>query len=106
MHVIASDGTVVINENWSDQPEMPELIPGSGEYLVRLHVPPLLRAGDYVLGLWLGSVHTNYFDREALRFSVLPRATDRQSWLTRRRAIQPEVAWSRIPVEGDDGGTS
>jgi ABC-2 type transport system ATP-binding protein/lipopolysaccharide transport system ATP-binding protein len=94
MHLIASDGTVVLNERWADQEAMPELVPGPGEYLVRLRVPPILRAGDYVLGMWLGSVHSNYFDREALRFSVLPRVGDRQEWATRTRAVHPEVAWS------------
>jgi ABC-2 type transport system ATP-binding protein/lipopolysaccharide transport system ATP-binding protein len=94
MRLVASDGSVVFNEKWSDQPGMPDLIPSPGEYLVRLRVPPLLRAGDYVFGMWLGSPHLNYFEREALRFSVLPRPGDRQEWLTRRRVTQPEVAWS------------
>jgi ABC-2 type transport system ATP-binding protein/lipopolysaccharide transport system ATP-binding protein len=107
MHVVSESGTLVFSETWSDQPDLPELIGGPGEYLVRLRIPPLLRAGDYVLGLWLGSRSSNYFDDDgALGFSVVPQAGDRQEVLTRNRAVQPDVGWSRgragdhVPVAG------
>jgi ABC-type polysaccharide/polyol phosphate transport system ATPase subunit len=101
MQVYASDGSVVLDEAWADQEEMPQLLSGPGEYVVDLRVPQLLPSGDYILGLWLGSVHKTYFHREALRFSVQPHVGDRQEWLTRRRVVQPEVAWSRERADGD-----
>ena len=73
MQVYASDGSVVLDEAWADQEAMPQLLSGPGEYVVDLRVPQLLPSGDYILGLWLGSVHKTYFHREALRFSVQPR---------------------------------
>jgi hypothetical protein len=94
MRLVASDGTSVLCERWSDQPGLPELVRAPGEHLVRLRVPALLRAGEYVLGMWLGDAHSVYFDQQALRFSVLPQTGDRQEWLTRPRAVQPQVAWS------------
>jgi ABC-2 type transport system ATP-binding protein/lipopolysaccharide transport system ATP-binding protein len=100
MHVMAGDGTVVFSETWSDQPDMPTLAPAPGDYLVRLGVPAFLPAGDYVVGLWLGTAVTGYVDTEAaLRFSVRPRAEDRQEWLTRRRTVQPTMDWSCESVE-------
>jgi ABC-2 type transport system ATP-binding protein/lipopolysaccharide transport system ATP-binding protein len=94
MRLVASDGTSVLCERWSDQPGMPELVRGPGDHLVRLRVPALLRAGEYVLVMWLGDAHEVYFDQQALRFSVLPQTGDRQEWLTRPRAVQPDVVWS------------
>ena len=101
MQVFASDGSVVLDEAWSDQEDMPQLLSGPGEYVVDLRVPQLLPSGDYILGLWLGSLHKTYFHREALRFSVQPNVGDRQEWLTRRRVVQPEVSWSRWLADGD-----
>jgi ABC-2 type transport system ATP-binding protein/lipopolysaccharide transport system ATP-binding protein len=101
MHVVSENGTLVFSETWSDQPDLPQLITGPGEYHVRLRIPPLLRAGDYVLGLWLGSRSSNYFDDDgALGFSVVPQPGDRQEVLARKRAVQPAVGWSSVR-EGD-----
>ena len=69
---------MVLDEAWADQDAMPELLPGPGEYLVDLRVPPVLPSGDYILGLWLGSPHNTYFSREALRFSIQPQVGDRR----------------------------
>jgi hypothetical protein len=101
MHVVSSEGTLIFTEHWSDQPGLPPLIDGPGEYLVRLRVPPLLRAGEYLLGLWLGSPTANYFDDDrALGFTVVPQVDDRQEWITRPRTVQPETVWTRVR-EGD-----
>jgi Wzt C-terminal domain len=92
--VIASDGNVMLSEAWSDQPGLPPLAERPGTYLVRLRFPPVLRAGDYVLGIWLGTQYVNFFSQEAITFSVAPRADDRQESIARRRMIQPQVTWS------------
>ncbi|HVW18650.1 MAG TPA: ABC transporter ATP-binding protein [Solirubrobacteraceae bacterium] len=104
MWLTAADGVRVVSETWSDQPDMPELAPAAGEHVVRLHVPPLLRAGDYTLGLWLGTGSHHFMtDGGALRFTVMPQPGDRQDWLTRSRAVQPEVSWSRAPADDRAG---
>jgi len=95
--VMATDGTRVLDEAWSDQPHMPELTPIAGEWLVRLRVPPLLRAADYVVGIWLGTELHTYVHRDVLAFAVAPAPGDRQEWHTRRRAVQPPVQWSSAP---------
>ena len=105
IYMIASDGTVMLNEVWSDQRGMPELAAAPGEYLVRLNVPPVLRPDDYVAGLWVGTEQTDFVDRHVLRFSLAPHADDRQEWLSRRRAVQPPVAWTCEPA-GVDAGSS
>jgi ABC-2 type transport system ATP-binding protein/lipopolysaccharide transport system ATP-binding protein len=92
-YVLGRDGTVLINEHWSDQPGLPELVPSDGAYVVRVRVPPVLRAGDYVIGLWVGTEHHTYFDRQALQVTLAPSPTDRQEWLVRRRVFQPPVEW-------------
>ena len=99
MWVTASDGTIMLHEAWADQRDLPPLAATPGTYLVRLSVPPVLRAGDYVVGIWLGSDYTTFFSRDALTFSVVPGADDRQESIARRRMIQPRVSWSteRLP---------
>jgi ABC-2 type transport system ATP-binding protein/lipopolysaccharide transport system ATP-binding protein len=94
MWVTSSDGTAMLWEGWYDQPDLPSLAATPGTYIVRLRVPPVLRAGDYVFGIWLGTQYAAFFDREALTFSILPRADDRQESIARRRMIQPQVSWS------------
>jgi hypothetical protein len=94
VYIQKRDGTVLINENWKDQPGMPELVPTAGEYGVRVRIPPVLPAGDYMVGVWVGTDHRQYFDQQVLSVSLVPSPTDRQEWLVRRRALQPQVEWS------------
>ncbi len=93
VYVLSPDGSRYLDEAWSDQPDIPELAPGPGRYRVRLRVPPVLRAADYVVGVWLGTEHHTYVHREVLPFSVTPRAGDRQEWLMRRRLVHPVATW-------------
>ena len=99
MWVAASDGTIMLSEAWADQPDLPPLAATPGTYSVRMRVPPVLPAGDYVVGIWLGNDYAAFFAREALTFSIVPGADDRQELIARRRMIQPEVSWSadRLP---------
>lgn len=94
VYIQQPDGTLMINENWRDQPDMPELVPVAGEYAVRVRIPPVLRAGDYMVGVWVGTDHQRYFDRQVLSVTLVPSPTDRQEWLVRRRALQPPVEWT------------
>ena len=43
----------VLNEAISDHPELQLGTPG--EHVLRLEIPPVLNAGDYSVGLWLGT---------------------------------------------------
>lgn len=46
-------GLRVLEEALSDRPTV--RLDQPGEYLARLTIPPLLNAGDYVVGVWLGT---------------------------------------------------
>jgi hypothetical protein len=77
---------------------MPRLAPTAGKYVVRLEVPPILPAGDYVFSVWVGTEYADLFYRDALAFSVRPLPDDRQESITRRRLVQAPVRWTREPV--------
>lgn len=94
----AVDGTRILEETWSDQTTLAPLAPGGGRHLVRLELPPLLRAADHVVHVWLGTEHTTYVYDALLQFTVLPRDDDRQEQLTRRRTVQPMARWSSQPA--------
>jgi ABC-type polysaccharide/polyol phosphate transport system ATPase subunit len=65
------------------------------EVEANLTVPPVLPAGDYVLGVWLGSSYDGKFlDLEALRFRVWPRSDDPADVSERDRIAQPAVEWN------------
>jgi ABC-2 type transport system ATP-binding protein/lipopolysaccharide transport system ATP-binding protein len=98
MFVATRDGTVLLSEGWSDQEGMPRLAPTAGKYVVRLEVPPILPAGDYVFSVWVGTEYADLFYRDALAFSVRPLPDDRQESITRRRLVQAPVRWTREPV--------
>jgi ABC-type polysaccharide/polyol phosphate transport system ATPase subunit len=62
-------GTRVLDEAWSDA--CPERSGEPGTYVARVSVPPLLAAGDYLVGLWAGSAYeTVLYDEEVLHFSL------------------------------------
>ena len=60
---------------------------------VALSIPPVLPAGDYLLGVWVGSSYDSFLEQEVLRFRVWPRAEDPADELDRDRVVQPPVRW-------------
>lgn len=99
--VTSSAGTRVLDEAWSDQPTLPELPMTPGRHEVTLELPPLLPAGDYVVGVWLGTELHTYVFEDVLAATVMPRADDRGEWASRDRVVQPETAWSLRPARED-----
>lgn len=98
--LLTSDGTRMIDEAWSDSPDLVELAPGPGEWAVRLAIPPFLRAADYTVSIWLGTESRTFLHREVLTFQVAPLPTDRLEWHARPRSVQPPVTWSRRRLDG------
>ena len=92
--VLTSDGTRLLDECWTDQPGIPELAPAAGEWEVRLRLPALVLASDYVLSVWLGTETVTFVHRELLAFQVAPLPTDRHEFSSRRRLVAPSVTWS------------
>ena len=56
-------------------------------------IPPILPAGNYVLGIRIGSSYDLFLEQEVLRFRVWPRADDPADTLERDRVVQPPVRW-------------
>jgi ABC-2 type transport system ATP-binding protein/lipopolysaccharide transport system ATP-binding protein len=63
------------------------------EVEARLTLPPVLPAGDFVLGVWLGTGYETLLEQEALRFRIWPRADDPAEATDRDRVLQPPVRW-------------
>jgi ABC-2 type transport system ATP-binding protein/lipopolysaccharide transport system ATP-binding protein len=93
VYILDRNGSMLIHEWWSDQPGLPPLAPHPGRFRVTLRLPPVLRADDYVVGLWVGNDQIDHFNREVLSLAVRPEAGDRHEWLSRRRLVQPTVTW-------------
>ncbi len=98
LYVINADGVRVLDDALSDHGES---LPGRGRQVVTVSIPPLLRAGDYTLGVWIGDDYEQLFDAEVLAFTVRPRPEDREEHLLRQRLVQPTLGWRvATPVDG------
>ena len=67
---------------------------------VRMTIPPVLPAGDYVLVAWAGSSYDTFLEDEVLRFRVWPRPDDSTRMIDRDRVAQPAVDWDLRLVGG------
>jgi hypothetical protein len=69
-----------------------------GEYEASLIVPPVLSAGEYVVGVWIGSTigaaDETFVHHEALTLRVSPHPHDRAEWTERNRIVHPPVEWA------------
>jgi hypothetical protein len=62
-------GVEVLNEALSDVSSQRPA--ASGEYVARVSVPPVLAAGEYVIGVWLGTAYEVYVqEMTALRLRL------------------------------------
>ena len=90
VYLLDARGARVVNENLSD---VGETITGPAQrYRIRFALPPLLAAGDYVAGIWLGTSDENLFDAELLRFTVLPVPSDRTESV--HGLVRPDARWT------------
>jgi hypothetical protein len=88
LYVADARGTRVVNENLSDAGHT---ISGPPQrYVVRLALPPLLAAGDYTVGAWVGNEDVRLFQGDVLRLSVVPLPGDRDH---RYGVVRPHVRW-------------
>ncbi len=100
-------GVQLLDEYWGDTGGVlvPERFPQA--YEARVQVPPVLPAGEYFAGYWIGSRYeTLIHEPQALAFRLWPRPDERTDALERNRVVQPGVEWSVRPIEaGEDDGT-
>ncbi len=90
LYLIDRHGVRIVNENLSDTGTT--VSGGPQRYSIRLTLPPLLAAGDYVVGVWLGTRDELFFRGELLRLTILPLPQDRDQSI--HGTVRPAVHWS------------
>jgi ABC-2 type transport system ATP-binding protein/lipopolysaccharide transport system ATP-binding protein len=90
--LLNQSGQQVLSENLSD--DGTTLNGPPQVFTVQLTVPPVLAAGDYTVGVWVGTEYESYFYGELITFSLLPRPDDRDEWVRRRRSVHAPVTWA------------
>jgi ABC-type polysaccharide/polyol phosphate transport system ATPase subunit len=89
LYVMNRQGARVVNENLSDHGLV--LAGPPQRYAVRMTLPPLLGAGDYVVGVWIGDRDATYVSEQLLEVTVLPLPGDRTE--SRHGLVRPDVTW-------------
>jgi ABC-type polysaccharide/polyol phosphate transport system ATPase subunit len=94
-------GIQLLEEYWGDV-IVPERFPQ--EYEARVQVPPVLPAGEYFAGCWIGSSYeTVVYEPQALGFRLWPRPDERADALALNRLVQPPgVEWNLRPIEAGE----
>ena len=107
IHLIDQRGTYALIETFSDTDAWRGAMEMPGEYKVTLTVPPVLAAGQYVVGVWIGSTiggaDETFLDREVLTLQLWPALHDKQESVDRQRVVHPVVRWALTQqhVEGE-----
>ncbi|MGH3134041.1 MAG: ABC transporter ATP-binding protein [Gaiellaceae bacterium] len=86
-------GIQVLCEKWSDTGQRISCADPPEEFELLLTIPPSLAAGEYVIGLWVGTETEEFLYQETLPFRILPRADDYDESIRRMRIVQPGVEW-------------
>jgi ABC-type polysaccharide/polyol phosphate transport system ATPase subunit len=93
LSLIDEQGVIIIDDDVRDRPLCGSLSGEPGTYVVSATIPPLLRAGTYVVRTWIGNYFESHVEHELLTIRVAPRADDPQEFIERPRAVQPEIDW-------------
>jgi len=93
LYVADRHGARIVNENLSDAGDTISGPPQ--QYRIELTLPPLLAAGDYVAGVWLGTHDELVFRGDLLRLTILPLPHDRVDSI--HGAVRPTVSWNVTP---------
>ena len=92
-------GVQVLNEDWgidTGETLIPTSIPV--DYEAKLTIPPILPAGDYMVGVWIGTRYDTFIHEHALGFRLWPHPDDPSMTLDRNRVVQPPVEWDVRPI--------
>jgi hypothetical protein len=96
VYLVTRTGLRVLEENLSDSHEG-RFGEHPGEWETSVVVPPILAAGDYVLGIAVRSPYERFLDEEILTFQLWPAPHERQEAIDRNRIVQPPVEWRVTP---------
>ena len=86
-------GVTIIDDAIRDRPVVEPPSGEPGAYVALARIPPLLRAGTYMVRGWIGNTFGTLCYRELLTIRVAPRADDPREFAERNRAVQPEIDW-------------
>ena len=100
MYLTTRRGVRVLEENLSDQQADSRCGSIPGEWEATVIVPPILAAGDYVLGVAIRSPYQRFLEQEVLTFRLWPPPDERRESVDRSRIVQPAVSWR---LDGPDG---
>jgi ABC-2 type transport system ATP-binding protein/lipopolysaccharide transport system ATP-binding protein len=93
VYLVTRRGVRVLEENLTDQEPSTQCGDIPGTYEASVVIPPVLAAGDYVLGVAMQSPYQRFFDREVLTFRLWPEPDQRRDSVDRSRLVQPGVEW-------------
>ena len=100
IYLMTRRGIRVLEENLSDQQSDAACGSVPGEWEATVVVPPILAAGDYVVGVAIRSPYQRFVDQEVLTFRLWPPPDERQESVDRSRIVQPGVRW-RVESRAD-----
>jgi ABC-type polysaccharide/polyol phosphate transport system ATPase subunit len=93
VYIVTKRGVRVLEESLSDRNPGAEYGDVPGEWEASVVIPPVLAAGDYVLGVAIRSPYQRFLDQEVLTFRLLPPPDERRESVERNRIVQPAVEW-------------
>jgi len=103
IYLMTRRGIRVLEEDLSDQQPDTDCGSVAGEWEATVVVPPILAAGDYVLGVAIRSPYQRFLDQEVLTFRLWPPPDARRESVDRSRIVQPGVRWR---LDGPSGAAA
>jgi ABC-type polysaccharide/polyol phosphate transport system ATPase subunit len=95
IYITTKRGVEVINEGWFDTERRRPNDPG--QYVARLDIPPVLNVGEYVVGVWIGTMYETLLDHPtALAFRLEGNRDDRP-----KRVVVLGLPWTISRVESE-----
>ena len=98
IYINTRKGVEVINEGWFDtERQRPN---DRGKYVARLDFPPILNAGEYIVGVWMGTMYETLVDLPtALAFRLGGDSSDRP-----KRAVVLGLPWTVTRIDPRSDG--
>lgn len=100
IYLLDRHGVHVLDHSWSEAGRPTPARGAAGEYEASLTVPPVLAAGEYVAGVWIGTSigdeGDTFVHQDVLAFRLWPRPDDRQESPERQRIVHTDVEWSLV----------
>jgi ABC-type polysaccharide/polyol phosphate transport system ATPase subunit len=94
VYLATERGIRILDETLSDQEPSAGSDDAPGEWEASVVIPPVLTAGDYVVGVAIRSPYQTFLDEEVLTFRLWPPPEERRDSLERSRIVQPGVEWT------------